>query len=309
MNKFDKFAWLDAIRDDDDLAPGVKYVLQNIALVYLRHNGDAEFYARQDTVAEELQVSVRLVKTAYREARDRRYFVLATAKRSRGRGKYDRYVLQLPANTKGVDSAPFDGVKGARNGDKRGTKCAEKGHEVSIKGARQNAVTSEKQEEAVKEKQVLSRKREAGGGAASRALVPVSEHTLTTQSLERATAPPPPSPPYLPSAEEPALGGITPPSRYCRKHQPFGPDDDVNCHGCGRARINRDRTWPTTDDGLAYLRMQTTAKELAISDGKADRRLAKTAMLHGQTLEETRERQRDLFNSKPPSAAQGREQA
>jgi hypothetical protein len=67
-------------------------------------------------------------------------------------------------------------------------------------------------------------------------------------------APPNPLPavpaPYLPSTEEPTLSEITPPSRYCAKHQPYGTDD--KCHACGRARRYRDEIWPTTNEGSGY---------------------------------------------------------
>jgi hypothetical protein len=56
---------------------------------------------------------------------------------------------------------------------------------------------------------------------------------------------------FVPSQSEPTLGDITPPSRYCAKHQPSGLNAG-KCWDCRSARDYRDQTWPITEDGRAY---------------------------------------------------------
>jgi hypothetical protein len=94
---FHKFDWIAAIRHDERLGDGIKYVLQNIALVYLKHDGNGLLYARQSTVADELRVTTRQIQKAYAEAKRLRYFELVT-ERTRGRGHYtaDTYQLVIP---------------------------------------------------------------------------------------------------------------------------------------------------------------------------------------------------------------------
>lgn len=262
---FDKFAWLDAIRQDDSLAPGVKYVLQNIALLHTRHNGDPKFYARQNTVAEELKVSVRLVKTAYCAARDGGYFVLDGAKRSRGRGNYDTYLLQVPANSqpptkeahsapfsdvKGAQSAPFSGDKGAQTDDKRGTKCTEKGHETQIKGAQQNAGTSENPEEAGREKQGKKQEETSRGERA------------------QVTAPAPGTDLVVVADSVAAKQTDGPPPLFCPKHDPDGPKG-VWCPACADQRRICERYEGSPEDLEWRTRQALKAKSLSGADRKA----------------------------------------
>lgn len=139
MSGFDKFAWIDAIRDDDDkrFSAGVKYVLQNIALVYVRHNGAGDVYARQETIAAKLKVSLSEVKKAYKVAKQRGYFVLAEA-RQRGRGHHspDRYRLQVPDEV-GANCVPIrKGLIGARIDENRCTDRQKKVHGSCEIGAR-----------------------------------------------------------------------------------------------------------------------------------------------------------------------------
>ena len=92
---FDKFAWLKAVRDDEKLSDGEKYVLQNVALWYLRNGADV-VHVRQATAADLLKVSIRLVQKAYAAARRLGYFTVQ-AGRERGRvGKSDSYRLAIP---------------------------------------------------------------------------------------------------------------------------------------------------------------------------------------------------------------------
>lgn len=99
---------------------------------------------------------------------------------------------------------------------------------------------------------------------------------------------------FLASTEEPELGGIIPPSRYCHKHQPNGTDD--NCHGCGRARVYRDTTWPTTPDGFEYAKSQSAVTNMARRQGRSDAPGASLAMLAGRSVAEMNARTRDLFD-------------
>lgn len=135
---FDKFAWISAIRADEDerLSVGIKYVLQNIALVYVRHNGVGDLYARQETIAEKLKVSPGQVKKAYKVANARGYFVLQEA-RQRGRGHHgaDRYRLQVPEEI-GANCAPNTDEIGARIDGNRCTDRPKYVHELTEIGAR-----------------------------------------------------------------------------------------------------------------------------------------------------------------------------
>jgi hypothetical protein len=102
---FDKFEWIEAVRDSAELTPTVKYVLQNAALEYVLHEDRAKvlgreagrLYARQATIAEACQVSVRVVKKAYADARRLGFFAL-TVERQRGRrhDSPDTYRLTIP---------------------------------------------------------------------------------------------------------------------------------------------------------------------------------------------------------------------
>ena len=68
---------------------------------------------------------------------------------------------------------------------------------------------------------------------------------------------------YPPSMEEPTLGGITPPSRYCGKHQPSGTSDP--CGRCADCRIHRD-SWEHTDAGIAYGIRRRARKPSTVDD-------------------------------------------
>jgi hypothetical protein len=83
---------------------------------------------------------------------------------------------------------------------------------------------------------------------------------------------------FVRSASEPTFGGITPPSRYCVKHQPSGIDG--NCWGCGNARIYHDKTWPGTREGMKYRTYQAAGDELVKQEGRAlGRDLRRQAMV------------------------------
>jgi hypothetical protein len=84
--------------------------------------------------------------------------------------------------------------------------------------------------------------------------------------------------------EEPTLGGITPPSRYCPDHQPAG--FNGKCWGCGNARVYRNETWPHTNDGFEYATHQATSKEMARREGKNAAPAAAMARHQGITLDE-----------------------
>ncbi|MEC4763821.1 hypothetical protein VT930_11970 [Mycobacterium sherrisii] len=84
--------------------------------------------------------------------------------------------------------------------------------------------------------------------------------------------------------EEPELGGIVPPSRFCTRHQPCGTDDP--CGGCARARKYRDEHWPLTEPGQMYTQWQSTAIAVAKDQGRQDSRMAQLAMFAGCTVEE-----------------------
>jgi hypothetical protein len=123
MSGFDKFAWIDAVRDSTELTPAVKYVLQSAALGYVLHEDRAkalgreagQLYARQATIAEACRVSIRLVKTAYADARRLGFFVLTEARqRGRGHASPDTYRLIIPPEV-GANAAPISGEIGARN--------------------------------------------------------------------------------------------------------------------------------------------------------------------------------------------------
>jgi hypothetical protein len=83
---------------------------------------------------------------------------------------------------------------------------------------------------------------------------------------------------FVPSASEPTLYGVTPPSRYCAKHQPSGIDG--NCWGCGNARIYHDKTWPGTEHGMKYRTYQAAGDEMVKQEGRAlGRDLRRQAMV------------------------------
>jgi hypothetical protein len=130
VSGFDKFAWLRAIRDDEELSDGEKYVLQNVALWYLK-NGQDVVHVRQATAAELLKVSIRLVQKAYAAARRLGYFALQ-AGRERGRGgKSDSYRLAIPVP---AQCAPTTGSTR--------TDCQKYPHETTEVPARAEAPTS-----------------------------------------------------------------------------------------------------------------------------------------------------------------------
>jgi hypothetical protein len=96
---FHKFDWIAAIRhcQDKQLSDGLKYVLTHIALVYLRDNGHGVLYARQSTIAEELNTDIRQVQRAYAVAKRLGYFVkVKRAARGRGLHAPDSYRLAIP---------------------------------------------------------------------------------------------------------------------------------------------------------------------------------------------------------------------
>jgi hypothetical protein len=71
---------------------------------------------------------------------------------------------------------------------------------------------------------------------------------------------------FVRSAIEPTINGITPPSRYCARHQPNGADGD--CHRCGTARVYRTETWPYRPEGVEYRTYQAAADELVKQQGR-----------------------------------------
>lgn len=109
MSGFDKFEWIKAVRDGGELAPGVKYVLQNIALEWVLNSGDGALYVRQARVAEVLCVSIRQVKNAYADARRLGYFVRVKRRQSGARRHApDQYRLTIPGvgHELGANCAP-----------------------------------------------------------------------------------------------------------------------------------------------------------------------------------------------------------
>jgi hypothetical protein len=95
--QFHKFDWIAAIRHDEQLSDGLKYVLTHIALVYLKHGGNGLLYARQSTIADELNTDIRQVQRAYAAAKRLGYFVkVKRAARGRGLHAPDSYRLAIP---------------------------------------------------------------------------------------------------------------------------------------------------------------------------------------------------------------------
>jgi hypothetical protein len=143
VSGFDKFAWIRAVRASTELSDGMKYVLQNAALEYVLHEDRAkalgreagQLYARQATIAETCQVSLRLVKSAYSAARRLGFLALAED-RQRGRGHHspDTYRLVIPQEI-GANAAP--------NNDKKVHETTEIGARNVEIGARADPLTSE----------------------------------------------------------------------------------------------------------------------------------------------------------------------
>jgi hypothetical protein len=100
---------------------------------------------------------------------------------------------------------------------------------------------------------------------------------------------------FVSSVTEPPLGGITPPSRYCAKHQPSGTDE--SCWPCGNARRYRDQEWPITERGREYIRYCATVTRMDERQGRHDAPMAEIALRAGRTLAEQQERTIDLLGA------------
>jgi hypothetical protein len=143
----------------------------------------------------------------------------------------------------------------------------------------------------------LSKEGKEGGERAREAPAPLTAPAPTADTLPANHSNGPPPLPYVPSAEEPELGGITPPSRYCDQHQPSGTDG--NCRRCGDARTYRTEIWPTTPQGRAYIQFQSTVTTMAQRQGRHDARFAGLAALSGRSIEEQKNRAVNLFKNAP----------
>jgi hypothetical protein len=254
-------AWIKAIRYDERMPEGVKYVLQNIGWTYPGPNGDL-LYARQTTIADELRVSIRLVKKAYAEAKRLGYFV-SVKRAARGRGLHspDTYKLVIPRSDPGAQYAPGSADPGARS-DLSG--CMDRPiwvHEVTDLGARTEALTSDS--DTIKgEKKGLNKGEEEGTKKppppalqGNPPLAPLAQNGNPFKGIPReghwlgintklAMAEKPINHEW--SIDDSPLGGIHPitwqeflladypttpvkrPSQYCDKHT----DDATPCHGC-----------------------------------------------------------------------------
>lgn len=261
---FDKFSWLNAIRSDEDLAAGIKFLLQNIALVYMRHGGTDELYARQIVIAEQLGVSDRQIRRAYADARDRHYFVLVERGRGRGREVPDRYRLVIPAaenpdSVAGNNSEKPDRVVRNKR-EKNRTESAEKPDRVVRNNEEKPdsfvqktgqfrpqppTLTSENEPSQGEEQGDKYQGEEQGGGGENH------EPPNLTAVPDSADVP---LPAFIPNGEieqwiEPTLGGITPPSPYCAQHPNGGTEKD--CGPCGGRRRHRER-WDRSEAGIEW---------------------------------------------------------
>jgi hypothetical protein len=228
---FDKFAWLDAVRDDERLPVGVRYVLQNVALVYVLHDGDGMLYARQSTIVDRLKVSARLVKAAYADARRLGYLVLV-AERRRGRGQHwpDTYQLRMPPEI-GARFAPISEEIGARNDQNRCTKRQKKVHETSEIGARADALTSENYHIKGEEQGIKKGGEEGYSPPPPSQGQPKTAHPVTSVfDIWSGYV-------DLVNQESEAAIPVEPPSRFCQRH-PAGTDDP--CRPCGQQRVLRE---------------------------------------------------------------------
>ncbi|WP_155771685.1 helix-turn-helix domain-containing protein [Mycobacterium asiaticum] len=85
---------------------------------------------------------------------------------------------------------------------------------------------------------------------------------------------------FVPSQTEPTLANITPPSRFCRKHQPAG--TDTSCHACGNARVYRDSEWPYTATGVEYSKCKAAADQYIRRSGGSGAKQLEMDMLRAQ---------------------------
>ena len=228
MSGFDKFAWMKAVCDEQDakFTEGVKYVLLGIALFYPRHGGEGLVWSAQQSIAEDLNVSERLVKTAYAAARHRGYFVL-TAERKRGRGHHagNTYRLVIPQKSS-ADPARNTEESGAQNDGNTCTKPPEYVHKTTVIRARNDS--------------------ENAPPAAERGPEYVKTMDITMDKrMERASV-----------TTVRTVVNTPPPTPFCDEH-PGGTAD--NCRGCLVKRKHYEH-WQTTDEGIRYAVQQDTKK-------------------------------------------------
>jgi hypothetical protein len=313
---FDKFAWFKAIYAENKFTAGEKAVLGHIAIVNVLTGRDV-FCLRQDTIAEQCGITIRTVNGAISRAKSLKYLTVSRS-HAPGPKRHGADELQLLLPESYEESAYDSGESHTKQTQESyeessyhspsHTKQTQESYEAA------NSPTCEKDDpnsslnSSLKETVLQERDRAApppppslsivhangdgssGTGRLSAGVCAISSNgtngqvparivpaDLVVADMDGHDAP------YLrlgfvPSASEPTLYGVTPPSRYCAKHQPSGIDG--NCWGCGNARIYHDKTWPGTEHGMKYRTYQAAGDEMVKQEGRAlGRDLRRQAMV------------------------------